>query len=372
MAPFAILAALATAIKLSRQAATLSAVSSQPAPSAHASAAAAELGERGFAVLGAGARAIDASVCATVASECSARLERLIEAADSAGCAVFDQQYSFAEICHRKRLRWDMRMDDSAAWRALCAAAVGQAAPVLRELCGGSEEDVRVVMSGVVVSRAGALAQRFHADGSGRLWNVFVPLVDIAPDADGTQFWPGSQGLDLPEAAVLSLSAEPGAMAAMVSPGLETGGLLLFDYRCVHRGLPNGGRERAVAYVVLALGEEGGDVHNFPERSVFGCSAEAAEAMPFWDAALGNTWRALRPRLRAELSRLARSLAERGAEAGAEAGEALEAEPNGAFWLRRAQAAVRARCAADGLDRWSAQAQLMAARQLLAELLPPR
>jgi ectoine hydroxylase-related dioxygenase (phytanoyl-CoA dioxygenase family) len=54
------------------------------------------------------------------------------------------------------------------------------------------------------VSRPGAAAQRPHADASldhyaraaaaprHALFNVFVPLVDLAEGGDGTQFWPGS------------------------------------------------------------------------------------------------------------------------------------------------------------------------------------
>ena len=57
---------------------------------------------------------------------------------------------------------------------------------------------------GAIISADGAKAQTFHADAGAthiklarhlpahRLYNVFVPLVDIAEDADGTQLWPGS------------------------------------------------------------------------------------------------------------------------------------------------------------------------------------
>ena len=64
---------------------------------------------------------------------------------DAAGADVLEQQYSFNEICHRKRLRWDMRLpEDTAngAWRELTASAVEQAMPVLRELCAGEKSDL--------------------------------------------------------------------------------------------------------------------------------------------------------------------------------------------------------------------------------------
>ena len=51
------------------------------------------------------------------------------------------------------------------------------------------------------------------------------------------------------------------------APACRAGGIIVYDYRTIHRGLPNdleGGRERAVAYVICATGgaEEG---YNFPE-----------------------------------------------------------------------------------------------------------
>ena len=60
------------------------------------------------------------------------RLDELLEAVDDAGCDVVEQQYSFSEICHRKRLRWDLRMPDACgAWSAL---VVGLALENVRSL----------------------------------------------------------------------------------------------------------------------------------------------------------------------------------------------------------------------------------------------
>ena len=48
---------------------------------------------------------------------------------------MVEQQYSFAEICHRKRLRWDLRMPEgSQAWAALRAQVEEQALPQLAAL----------------------------------------------------------------------------------------------------------------------------------------------------------------------------------------------------------------------------------------------
>ena len=70
------------------------------------------------------------------------------------------------------------------------------------------------------------------------------------------------------------------------------GGFLCFDYRCVHRGLASQGRERAVAYFVVAFEPDVEDSHNFPQLSVHDAPAELTEAMPFWDDAVGRVTRA--------------------------------------------------------------------------------
>ena len=177
----------------------------------------------------------------------------------------------------------------SLAWAALRAQVEEQALPQLAALVPGGGATPRILMSGAVVSRPGAGPQSFHIDGTGRLVNVFVPLVDVAPDSDGTQFWPGSH-LDLaaPDAAP-ELEDNAAAMAAMVSPGCPAGGFLCFDYRCVHRGLANALRERAVAYFVVALEPGVEDSHNFPHLSVLNAPAELTETMPFWDDGVTTT-----------------------------------------------------------------------------------
>ena len=54
---------------------------------------------------------------------------------------------------------------------------------------------------------------------------------------------------------------------APVAPRLAAGSILLFDYRCLHRGLANVSDEaRPIAYVVYsAAGAR--DVHNFPAEA---------------------------------------------------------------------------------------------------------
>lgn len=173
---------------------------------------------------------------------------------------------------------------------------------------------------------ADAYLIRSHMAG---LLNLFIPLVDIEPETDGTQFWPGSH---LDEAAADRapvLTEDAAVMARMVSPGCAAGGLLCFDYRCIHRGLANANRERAVAYIVIAMTPDAVDGHNFPPLSVWDASPDATADMPFWDDAEGRVVRVVRMRREAGIQKLANSAHVSVAEA---------------------RAVVRRYCALNGLD----------------------
>ena len=62
-----------------------------------------------------------------------------------------------------------------------------------------------------------------------------MPLVDVAADADGTQFWPTSH--DDPMHRLLPPPTCP-PVGATVSPACPAGGLILADYRLLHRVSP--------------------------------------------------------------------------------------------------------------------------------------
>ena len=70
---------------------------------------------------------------------------------------------------------------------------------------------IKALSIGAVISRPGARVQRFHCDATHamfaaaeadplhRIYNVFIPLVDLCEDGDGTEFWvaPSLQVLSL-------------------------------------------------------------------------------------------------------------------------------------------------------------------------------
>ena len=141
-----------------------------------------------------------------------------------------------------------MRVPDAAVDK-LIDAAVERAMPVLRELDAlplhPDERRLpparrlplrpRVLMTGAIVSKRGATAQRFILDAQRshffwstlprhRLFNLFVPLVDVEQDGFGTQFWPGSHRAPRPPRATgrrssaRSIEDDEEAMAAMEHP----------------------------------------------------------------------------------------------------------------------------------------------------------
>ena len=60
----------------------------------------------------------------------------------------------------------------------------------------------------------------------------------------------------------------------VVAPPLRKGDIVMYDYRCMHRGGANtSGRARPLAYVTFSP-REGADTWNFPNRSVFADAEE--------------------------------------------------------------------------------------------------
>ena len=82
-----------------------------------------------------------------------------------------------------------------------------------------------------------------------------------------------------------TLAWDGARMAEMAAPGCAAGGVLAFDYRVIHRGLPNAGRDRPVAYLVVAPEDDAGleDALNFPDLRVADARPADVAAFPRWD-----------------------------------------------------------------------------------------
>ena len=257
------------------------------------------LRDNGFTVLPPTVTGLSRSALAQAARACERELSSRLCEVDELGIDPMEQAYSFNEISHRLHKRWDFRNPDLADVEHICTAATSAASPIIRALHSLpihpgertqkwprrlSPRRPRTVLSGAIVSWPGADAQSFHRDSndwhnrvashapSHRLFNAFVPLVDIAPDSMGTSFWPGSHlsrdGLTRWGEAVArsgSVEADEHALEEAVSPGCRAGGVILFDVRTLHRGLANTA-ESARPYVYTMCGTGWAtDRHNFPK-----------------------------------------------------------------------------------------------------------
>ena len=265
---------------------------------------AAALRSRGFTVIP--EPLVPEALINRAATNVATRLESLHQQVAAVGCDPLEQNYLFNEVCHRQRMRWDLQMDGAfdAAHAELCRTIVSAAvAPILDALMleeAQGEAQLQEGPRGAIVSRPGASAQRPHADAelehyesaarssAHRLFNCFIPLVDLAADGDGTQFWPGSHAsseaaMDTWRRAVDPETREEEASArAAEAPACRAGGLILFDFRIIHGGLASGGRTRPIAYVICSTGGAADD-SNFPEGKIRDATADAVDEFPFWD-----------------------------------------------------------------------------------------
>ena len=245
------------------------------------------------------------AVCSACRDAVESRLEDLLGRVGRRGYER-DDEFRFAEIVHREGRRYDMPLDWSAGGagsvgarrlaaaaftgdeqaafdalhgrldviaRAAMGAVVARAAGETREAKGGGEgvrssssgqllegtSEAEPPMAGCVISAPGASAQAWHSDGSAYgLFNLFVPLVPLTALNGPTEIRPSTHR---------NAGSTSGFVAQRTAPLLGMGDVLIFDYRCRHRGLANGGEEtRPVAYVTYAIGGAQ-DKHNFPDAS---------------------------------------------------------------------------------------------------------
>ena len=183
----------------------------------------------------------------------------------------------FQEIVMRSPGRYELSMIRS----ELSAYEIPTIQPLLDELSEviplmlhvNSMEDVNVDYS-VIVSTAKATAQGWHSDGDHyrvdqhmpcHVLNVFIPLVDISEAKGPTEFFPSSHYRTRADGAVRVRSDE---LNPSVAPLLDTGDILLFDYRLIHRGKPNLSNSSRPVLVLTLSQKWFHDEKNWPLRSL--------------------------------------------------------------------------------------------------------
>ena len=252
--------------------------------------AAAELLERdGFVVLSAAPDEpplIPVSLCVDARDAACVYLEELLCGVERRGVQRSDE-FRFAEVVHRDGLRYDLPIRwcdrneqdaennenklDSAFARTAITHEVDSAFATLHAITHELARNVLAAVverrddkrlpgvtappiAGCVTSVPSASAQDWHSDGSEEgVYNFFVPLVSLQPSNGPTELRPGTH----------HTGVATGRVAPRVAPLLAVGEVLVFDYRCRHRGLGNsGGHERPVAYVTYTIGAARDE--NFP------------------------------------------------------------------------------------------------------------
>ena len=129
-------------------------------PAASSGQLAAELSQFGLTVLR--EPQLDCAELEQVRQRCSTRLSTLLDELRNAALDPIEQHYTFTEIAHRQRLRWDLRLpEDDPLWRCACEAAVAAAMPVVEQLHPPHTAAApRTLMSGVLISRSVVRAER--------------------------------------------------------------------------------------------------------------------------------------------------------------------------------------------------------------------
>ena len=95
---------------------------------------------------------------------------------------------------------------------------------------------------------------------------VFVPLIDLTQQTGFTQFWPGSHRVD----GLIGFGAAVEVLRGSVDGLVDAGGCVVYDYRCMHRGMGNftENTTRPVLQFLYAKGNYR-ETKNYGARSLF-------------------------------------------------------------------------------------------------------
>ena len=164
--------------------------------------------------------------------------------------------FCFQEIASRSSERFDLRLQKSAAGQFVEKHVLShpEVSALLQQMLGSlGELDFDI---SVVYSRPGAVHQGWHSDGNHQKgardagWDrdgwkmeladayaicLFIPLIDLNDEVGYTQFWPGThKHRDLIGFGKVSEIAE-----ATFDGKCDAGDAIWYDYRLLHRGMPN-------------------------------------------------------------------------------------------------------------------------------------
>lgn len=208
--------------------------------------------------------------------------------------------FAFTEIASRTQQRFDVRIDpESNLGRRLYEMVVMESSTSTKEYiqamfptCLWDNEDLSIEYD-LIYSKPGATHQGWHADGHhlpGREdagWGdekqsleqlaplhalcLFIPLRNLDSSVGYTQFWPGSHR----HRALVGFGPVAPLVHATYDGMVNAGDAIWYDYRLLHRGMPNVSRkeegEGAVRCIVQVIVKQKAyaDPVNFGTRSIF-------------------------------------------------------------------------------------------------------
>jgi len=172
---------------------------------------------------------------------------------DERGLSLTDEKdFRFREVARRGYQRGDLLFEDPAPAEVTSAARHSPWMPVVTRLLGEPADDLACDVS-IIYSRPGSGEQEWHADGPhlGAGWCagwededeaspayaacVFMPLVDLNLERGFTQFWPGTHKYS----SLLGFGGAAPLLGATVDAIVKKGSAVIYDYRLMHRGMPN-------------------------------------------------------------------------------------------------------------------------------------
>ena len=200
--------------------------------------------------------------------------------------------FAFAEFSSRGSQRFDLLFSDeeercnkvfeiarTAPWIALIKTVLGD------EFC---------CMVSVVYSRPGSEAQDWHTDGAhiGRSsgWDdsafeptppyavcVFLALVDLDRTVGFTQFWPGTHRYS----GLAGFGHAAPLLGCAVDAIVPAGGCVIYDYRLMHRGMPNTSVSTQRPLIQFLYHKPGyKETKNYGQTRLFDRRVSAGEALP--------------------------------------------------------------------------------------------
>jgi len=110
------------------------------------------------------------------------------------------------------------------------------------------QDDYHICNLSLLVATPGCPTQSWHADGGHtsltkhepcHVFNVFIPLVDVPLSMGPTELRPGTHYHTRNLTSMMLLAKARKTLQSPVTPELQMGDALLFDYRTLHRGRAN-------------------------------------------------------------------------------------------------------------------------------------